>query len=278
MNAPRPRTQRMPEPSRARVLRVETESRLVVVRDGPLAWTDTAALARQSELPAPAKLALGPDGGPELRAEVLRDRGVDAPKRARGAIDSARLWLNAGRSDVAGPGPEGLEAAETLDPEALLAGLGELPRAWAWEPRDEGGFHVHATAFGASVRLVVEEAGGAVRAIVRSALPAPGERSAAALANFALDANRRLRLARIGLGARPGDALPVSWDAVASPGAPLERAVPAMVEAVVFAHAATRLSLRALCQEAVAQTYLDTWSESRAEPDGMLARDGFQPA
>ena len=250
----------LPQSSLASV-RAETDGRIAVARWGPLEVDVRVALGRQAELTAPVKLALSRGGECELRAEVLHVGGLDAPKLARGALDAARAWL-AGEPYADDEAP--------IDEESLEDGLAELPRAWAWE-RAEDGIRVHATAFGESVRLEVEAVAGGVRVMARSALPTPDPIASDALVHFALDANRRLRLARIGLSAADGGATVVTWDVVTPSGVVAGCGVPTAVEAVVRAHAATRRSLRALGHGPVARLYLDSrelWTRGNSGLEG----------
>jgi hypothetical protein len=228
-------------------LRGELDGRIAVARYGPLDAGAREAITRQAELLAPAKLALSAQGDCELCAEVLRSGGLDAPKLARSAIDVGRAWL-------AGEAPGA--SAIPPDPDDLASALAELPRAWAWERGEADRFRVHATAFGESVRLAVDAVPGGARVTARSALATPDPAAGDALAHFALDSNRRLRLARIGLAGTNGDATAVTWDVVTPPGMDLASVLPAAVEAVVRAHAATRRSLRALCHGQIARLYL----------------------
>lgn len=117
-------------------LQVENDARIAIARCGPLAADPVDALARQSRLLAPAKLVRGDDGACELRAEVLRSGRVDAGKLARNALDAARAWLAGETPAVADPAAD----AERIS-ERVACGLDELPRAWAWEPAERGGFH-----------------------------------------------------------------------------------------------------------------------------------------
>lgn len=264
-------------------LRAETDGRIEVARWGPLDPPHADDLARQGELAAPAKLAMTEDGRGVLIAEVLRVGGAEAPKRVRGALDVARAWL-AGETT-------GVEPA--VEDEDLASAVAELPGAWAWE-RVEGAlrFHVHATAFGESVRLSVEAAPGGARVRARTTLPTPavtppatppvtsaatpapiaGEaRTCSALEarmRFALEANRRLRLARIGLSASSAEATAVEWESITPAPMVSGEALSAAVEAVVRAHAATRRALRALGHEPVARSFLDA---RKAAPRGRLA-------
>jgi hypothetical protein len=238
-------------------VQLRPEGAVFVATLGSPALAPQEALALQPELLVPVKVADSARGGSELRAELLRARGLDVEALARCALSRAGAWLT-------GNGDAGAETGD-VDAEDLCAGLAELPRAWAWEPREGGGFHVHATAFGTSARVAVEAPSGTPHAIVRSALPAGSPATREALVCFALEANARLRLARIGV-ATDDDVARLAWDAVASPGVPLERALPAAVEAVVCAHAVTRRALRALSHPDVARTYLD----ARASRDSAL--------
>lgn len=256
-------------PSPLQTVSLETDGPIAIACFGPLAAEDRHALARQVELVAPAKLALSRDGDCELRAEVLGVNGVDglggvdgadASKLAVDALDLARAWL----AGEAVP-PRGAPAQA----EDLAGALAELPPAWAWETAEDGGFRVHATAFGESVRLSVDAVAGSARVMARSILATPDPDAGPALLRFALETNRRLRLARIGLAAPNGESTAVTWDAVTPSGIELSSVLPATVEAVVRAHAATRRSLRALCHVAIARLYLDAREAAprRRRPD-----------
>jgi hypothetical protein len=234
-------------PLRTETLHLDTQGRIVLARWGPLDAESRGAIARQTELLAPAKLALSTHGEPELLAEVLRSCETDAPKLARNALDVARAWLS-------GEAP----AIAASDEEDLASALAELPAAWAWERGEGDDYRVHATAFGESVRLAVSAVAGGAQVIARSALATSEPGTRPALVRFALDANRRLRLARIGLNDMDDETTAVTWDAVTPTGVDLSRALPAAVEAVVRGHAATRRSLRALCHAPVARAYLDS--------------------
>ncbi len=250
-------------PSPLQTVSLETDGRIAIACFGPLEAEDRHALARQADLLAPAKLALSRDGDYELRAEVLRVDGsdgldgvdgrggvdgADASKLAVDALDVARAWL----MGEAVP-PRGAP----VPAEDLAGALAELPPAWAWETAEDGGFRVHATAFGENVRLSVHAVAGSARVMARSILATPDPDAGPALLRFALETNRRLRLARIGLAAPNGESTAVTWDAVTPSGIELSSVLPATVEAVVRAHASTRRSLRALCHVAIARLYLD---------------------
>jgi len=228
--------------------RVERDGRIAIARFGPLDPAAGGAIARHADLLAPAKLALADDGSLELHAEVLASGDADARALARDALDRGRGWLD-------GASPEARASAASA--EDLAGALAELPTAWAWERGDDGALRIHATAFGESVRIAVASAGGEVQVIARSAMPAPRPAQQRALQRFALESNRRLRLARIGLSASGDDALGISWDVVAPPDAELSTWLPVAVEAVARAHAATRTALRALAHNEVARAYLD---------------------
>jgi hypothetical protein len=228
--------------------RVDSDGPIAIAHFGPLAAEAAVAVERQAELTAPAKLALTPQGACELFAEVLCTNGSDAPKLARDALDHGRAWL-------AGQSPRGETAG--ADADDLVTALAELPRTWVWEPGDADEFRLHATAFGESVRLTIRPAARGAQVIARSSVAAPDATVARALSRFALETNRRLRLARIGVSGPERDACAVSWDSVTPPGVDLAGVVPAAVEAVVRAHAATRRSMRALGHPQIAQSYLE---------------------
>lgn len=236
-------------------VRIVPDGRVRVASWGPLEEGARDAITRQAELVAPAKLALAHDGTCELRAEVLRSGNADADKLARSALDLGRAWL-AGEMpslrDVSGDG------------EDLAAALAALPRVWAWDPSDGGGFRIHATAFGESVRLAVNAQSSGAQVTVRGALATPEPAAWDALVHFALECNRRLRLARIGVAPVDEATATVTWDVVTPAGVDLADVLPVAVEAVAFAHAATRRSLRALCHASIAHRYLD----ARGAPPG----------
>ena len=255
-----------------RSVRVRPEAGMLVATLSAQVPGLEAALARQPELLAPVKLAASARGDTELRAELLRARGIDTEALARRALSQATAWL-------AGDAADAMPDANELHAEAIAAGLSELPKAWAWEPQGEDGFHVHATAFGTSVRILVEGRASTTVASVRSAVPAATADTREALVRFALETNARVRLARIGVAASDEGSARVTWDAVASPGVALERALPAAVEAVVGAHATTRRALRALSHAAVARAYLDARCGAAAQGCAAAgARARFLPA
>lgn len=225
--------------------RVEIESQLVVARES-LPGSARRALARQAGVEAPVKLALAKDGRLELRAEVLRRGGRDAAKLARGALDAGRAWL-------VGAAPRHPGATPPRD--ELAGGLDELPATWAWESDDQDGFHVHASAAGAPLRLAVRSLPGGAQVTVRSAVLAGGDASRTALLHFALESNARLRLARLSLSAEADGPIAVSWEAVV-PADALCRDLRDAALAVVGANVATAQSLRALGEDAVARHYL----------------------
>lgn len=241
-------------PDPVREVRVHPDGALWLVRRACAEIDEEAAraaLARQPALRAPAKLACAATGGVELCVELLNQTGLDVEQEAEGVLTRASAWL---------AGLEGDRDVPSCDGEILASALACLPTAWTSETRADGGHHVHATAFGDSVRLRVEASGGGARVFVESAVPTADPESVRALMRFALEANARLRLARVSVAAH-GGAVRVTWDAVTSPGAALERAVPAVVEAVAGAHATTRRALRALGHAPVARAYLEGLDE-----------------
>ena len=81
-------------------------------------------------------------------------------------------------------------------------------------------------------------------------------RSFPALVRYALETNRRLRLARLSLGTGGGAAAWVVWDAVIPAELPLAAALREGVGAVTAARALTEAPLRALADPIVADAYL----------------------
>jgi hypothetical protein len=78
-----------------------------------------------------------------------------------------------------------------------------------------------------------------------------------AQAHFALEANRRLRVARLGVVGSSNGAVQTVWDAVVPGVVPVERVLPAAIDAVLFARLETGRELSALSDPQIAAAYLD---------------------
>ena len=216
------------------------------------------ALARQGELRAPAKLALLPDGEGALLAEAVPngDPG-EAKRRAVRDLDDAWRWLNGSRTRRQPQLPAGRlpDGDGDGDRDLVAAVLDELP--WPWEECDDERRLIHASERGAECRLELRWRDRHLHVSAQDlVLTAENGRVGAALASFALGANRRLRLARLTVAPAGGTNLRAQWDAVVPFGAALERTLAMAVAAVIGARAETARPLRALSQPAAAEAYL----------------------
>jgi len=142
-----------------------------------------------------------------------------------------------------------------VKPEALEEALASLP--FAWRRLEDGSHRLDVEHEGVLARLGLETRWpGSVRVVATGAVALRGPSALEALAHFALETNRRLRLARLCV-ARAGDAVAsVVWDAVLPGSLDLHAALPAAIEAVAAARALTERSLRALADERLASPYL----------------------
>jgi hypothetical protein len=192
-------------------------------------------LALQPELEQPAKLVLSGGGEPALLAEVAhRGDPRAAEPQARDALRAALAWIKGdGRTQPNGAAP--------IDLAELLASL-----PWGSERREDGSYYVSTQDGGASLKVDAPSAG--------RALPL-----------FALEVNRRLRLARLSVTGIAEGSADVVWDAVlhapsiagASPDAArLEQALLEVTTAVAGARGETLRTLRALGTPRVAETYM----------------------
>jgi hypothetical protein len=280
------------------------------IRTGPLQLEATseplalplalAALPRQLELAAPAKLVLLRGGEAALMAEIPRALSpADGEALALRALEAGRRWLgeDAGAADGAadpsgrarGNGADSGDASAPSDHgsgsdggngmarEPVEQVLGEL--AWSWRPLVEsGGYRVDVGGPDGSFRVQID------------ALPAPAcglhlSTSAAvrvgapqakrALPHFALESNRRLRLARLGVTATGGERARAVWEVVLPAPLPLERTLRGALEAVVGARVATARALGALGDPQVAGAYLQMLQvrEGGAPPPPGTAAD-----
>ena len=211
-------------------------------------------LGWQADLPAPVKLVgdrEGPSTGAALRAEIWAGAGERVAQLAREALSLGRRWLDEGL-----PGSPSTHAVANAETWREL-----VPRPSEVLPG--GSLRVHAPGEPGSVRLQLDALpGGAARVWTASAVPVASPQVARALALFALDANRRLRLARLSLSAATHGGTTdrviarVVWDAVLPAEVVGEDAVRAALEAVAAAHAETRRALRALSSRTLAEAYL----------------------
>jgi hypothetical protein len=255
------------------------------IRTGPLQLEATseplalsralAALPRQLELAAPAKLVLLRGGEAALMAEIPRALSpADGEALARRALEAGRRWLGegGGAADPSGRARgNGADSGDVSDRgngsdggngngmarEPVEQVLGEL--AWSWRPLESGGYRVDVGGPDGSFRVQIDAlptpAGGlhlSTSAAVRVGAP----EAKRALPHFALESNRRLRLARLGVTATGGERARAVWEVVLPAPLPLERTLRGALEAVVGARVATARALGALGEPQVAGAYL----------------------
>ncbi len=230
---------------------ISSEAMLVKATAGPLPWSlALEALQRQSQCWLPLKLALAEHGAPQILAEAPRLRSRrESEARAAEILDAALAWLG-GKSapDASWGGSEATGALEDT--------LACLP--FAWSPAADGGFRVDAMCAGSPLRLTITSLGcGSIRIFTAGAVRCTSRAVGHAISVFALEANRRLRFARLGVGASQKRAVQVVWDAIAPADLPIDRVLPNLVDAVIEAHARTSRPLVALSHPTVARAYLE---------------------
>lgn len=229
--------------------RIEADS-LLVRASAPLsAQAAFAGLARQPMLGVAAKLVWSASQGFELMAEVPREENLrEAEKEAGGALDDALAWLaNGDTSGRNGTLPPSSSVIETLN------GAECIVRSTASDA-----CFVDANLGGSVYRLLVGEYSDAR---VRLSFPATtvrveDERTRHATALFALEANRRLRLARVSVTPLASDRTRLVCDVVVANGASLPRRLPDALEALVVFRDETARALRMLRSHDVADAYL----------------------
>jgi hypothetical protein len=257
------------------------------IRTGPLQLEATseplalplalAALPRQPELAAPAKLMLLRGGEAALMAEIPHalsradGRWLGEDAGAAGPAGCARG--NADASDLSDRG-NGSRGGNGMAWERVEQVLGEL--AWSWRPLESGGYRVDAGGPDGNFRVQIDAlpAGGlhlSTSAAVRVGAP----EAKRALPHFALESNRRLRLARLGVTATGGERARAIWEVVLPAPLPLERTLRGALEAVVGARVATARALGALGDPQVAGAYLQMLQvrEGGAPPPPGTAAD-----
>ena len=205
-------------------------------------------LSRQSQLSAPAKFALSQKGSAELQTEIplLAERRL-CEKLADAALDAALLMTQA--DDM--PLDEGELA---IGPSEVEGALVELP--WGFRQTDANRYQIDAApAVDHAMRVSLVGTANNLRASTRTSLRSNSQEAYLALRYFALESNARLRLARISVAERE-DGASIVWDAAVPSQLPAAGAVPAIVEAVVYAQMLTRRSFSALSDARVAAAYL----------------------
>ncbi|MCP5040855.1 MAG: hypothetical protein GY944_07475 [bacterium] len=214
-----------------------------------------AALALQHSLNAPARFAVDPVGEAYVCAELpkLLPR-AESLKLAGEALDTALPLLDEGgraahRVQAPASSPDMNVVAQ------LEAGLDASP--WTARRREGAAFDLYVSLHcGDAVRVALTTRGQVVRAEAQTLLHASGDQALAALTCFALEANGRLRLARLGVVRNTRGELAVRWQAVLPVGLPVAHGVALLVEAVAHAQSATRRAVVALCSEDIATRYL----------------------
>lgn len=207
------------------------------------------ALTRQPGLAWPAKLVAAPDGATGLVSEVPRlvEPSVGAAL-VRQAAHASLAWLDDDAPDGAPPDDDA--ASEGL--EDLLS---EAPHPF--RRLDDGGYGLDVAHEGVVGRIEVRAtAAGGLWLSARGAVGVGDGRSLPALVAFALEVNRRLRVARLSVGAGGGSAAWLVWDAVLPAGLPAGRALEEGVGAVATARALSEGALRALADPTVAEAFL----------------------
>ena len=235
-------------------LDVRPETTLLTARLGPL--PPARALERIADLPrlrAPAKLVLRPDAEAGLLAEVPRALERErAEACVRTALDDAARWLEDPVDPAAAPDPTQAAKVGLAEAAADLSG--------ALGPQPGGALRLD-TPVGARLRLDVD-ANGTTRIACEQRLEVVEPEPLHALARFALEANGRLRLARLAVSWDRSGVATVTWDALLPAGVPLGRTLADAVRAVSAAWAATHRTLRLLAGPKLAREFLQLRSTS----------------
>ncbi len=243
---------------------VHLEPTLVAVTTQPLPF-DTArvGLSHQLDFIAPVKFGLTAEGTGCAIAEIARVADPhDCEKLAGQALDGLESWIDRGcpaNGEARWDGESPVIARDTADA-ADLEITGSLDKiGWSWEAVGEASYRVHATTDSGSIgRLEIDRIGSnALRVSSVSTVRVSDVVAKEALAHFALEANRRLRIARLTVPDTDDEAMQLVWDAVAPAELPVSAILPRLIEAVAFARAETSLALVALADECIANVYLD---------------------
>jgi len=241
------------EPIAALSPRLRCEPKLVIGSVGPLPLdAGLAALSIQADLPVPVKLAMAPHGV-DLVAEIPRGGGdpLRGETVALAALDTAWRWLaHRGGGAPCAPSAVTVDAAWWADSMKRIG--------WTAEPLQGDDEWIHVRHPAVSWRLLARPLGA--RTLQLTAGPVgvrrAGARAARAMMLLALEANARLRLARVSVRRHDDSVAEASWDVVlAAPDEP-EEWLDAAVEALVIARGETERALRALAAEAVHDAYL----------------------
>jgi hypothetical protein len=215
----------------------------------------------------------------EIQAEIplVAERRL-CEKLADAALDEALLW-----PEIAGDShepdfshnPGSSLNPNSLNPNSLNPNLAtfsddEIDSAlsqtsWGFRQQDTGSYQIDAApAPGHAMRVTLSRREGCLRASTTTSVRAGSVEVLRALATFALESNRRLRLARISV-ADGNEQADIVWDAVLPAPLPVAGALASIVDAVVYAQMFTRRSLNVLTDPRIAAAYLrDRPSSSRS--------------
>jgi hypothetical protein len=227
---------------------------LIAAALGPLPLEDAlTGLARQTDLAAPVKFTLSARGEPQLVAEIARTGDhARCERQAYAALDAALQWL--------GREIDGNRRAEAecwplpSDLRETVAALG-----WTGEDTSSGCVRIAVSGDGIAGRVLAKPLGdgGVQLALPLAAIRVADAQGARALALFALEANARLRLARLSVTAAVDGIVRAMWDIVLTAEVPLAHWLESAVEALTVAKAETDRALRALGGTSVAKAYLN---------------------
>ena len=225
-----------------------------------------AALERQPELAAPVKLIRLRAGDAALMAEIPHALSRTASEDlAFRALETAWHWLADGDAGAAAG------ADDAMLFERVEGVLEELH--WSWERLESGGYRIDAEGVEGIYRVRISVlADGGLRLSTSTTVRASAIEAKHALLHFALESNRRLRLARLSVATSEGGRARAVWDAVLPAALPPERTLIGALEAVVGARVATGRALGALGDPRVARSYLRL-QEGGASPAPGAAKE-----
>lgn len=247
---------------RFRSLRLEPTLVAAITQPLPLDTT-RLGLAHQLDCLAPVKFALTPQGDGCAIAEIPRTANLhDCEKLASQALDGVESWIDRGFPASGETQAEresqgvALGAAGSVDSE-IATSLDKI--GWSWEEGEGATYRVFVTTASGSIgRVKIQRMGSnALHVSSESTVQVSDVVAMEALAHFALDTNRRLRIARLTVSDADGEAIRLVWDAIAPAELGVSVALPRLIEAVAFARADTSLALVALADECIAALYLD---------------------
>ncbi len=230
----------------------------------PLSDVDVlAALPRQGTLSIPAKLFRSRSGTAGMLVEIPAALGEEPARAlAERTLALALDWFDGARPAATGP-------ADTTHLGTTHLGDALSALGWNVTPQGTGTMIVHDAPGGP---LTLHPCGdGSIRVAARpTVVRAPGAPSALALPRFALEANRRLRLARLTVTRTARGLLHVARDVILPPGVELAEWLARAADALVRARDETERAMRALTTPAVAAAYLATDGQPAGAPAGRI--------